>query len=164
MEILGILLIVIFTISIIISKKKGIKEDISEGVKYEKIETLFSKSERSLLGVLKLAIEDRAIVFGKVRVADVIKPKKSKSRKEWQIAFNKISSKHFDFIICKKECLSIICAIELDDKSHESKKRKKRDDFLNKSCSSAKLPLIHIKAKDKYDINEIRKIIKEHLY
>jgi hypothetical protein len=32
-------------------------------------------------------------------------------------AFNKISAKHFDFLLCDREELSVACAIELDDVS-----------------------------------------------
>ena len=109
-------------------KTQGESESID--YPYAKQVALFSPAERSFLGVLSEAIGDEAQIFGKVRVADVIMPKKGMSRGEWQKAFNKISGKHFDFILCDKGDLSIICAVELDDSSHQSKSRKERDLFL----------------------------------
>jgi len=130
---------------------------------YKKQKTLFSPAERSFLGVLNQAIEDNAVIFGKVRVADILSPVSGLPRNKWQSSFNKISSKHFDFIICDKGDLSVLCAIELDDKSHNSKARKSRDVFLHSACVSAQLPLIQITAKSAYNIDEIRQLLITHL-
>jgi hypothetical protein len=79
---------------------------------YRKLGTLFSPAERSFLGVLNQAVGENILIFGKVRVADVIAPRKGMSRSDWQKSFNKISGKHFDFILCNKGDLSVICAVE----------------------------------------------------
>jgi hypothetical protein len=80
--------------------------------------------------VLHQAIGNNAAIFGKVRVADVVEPKAGLTRSAHQKAFNRISAKHFDFLLCDKEDLSVACAIELDDGSHNSKRRQERDEFL----------------------------------
>lgn len=129
---------------------------------YERLNTLFSPAERSFYGVLKQAVGDEALVFGKVRVADVLTPKKGE-RGVWQTAFNKISAKHFDFIICNKDDLSFVCGIELDDRSHNSAKTKVRDAFLEEACQSADFPLIRFPAKAAYKISEIREALSAHL-
>jgi hypothetical protein len=130
---------------------------------YRKLDTLFSPAERSFLGILNQVVADNAYVFGKVRVADVIAPEKNASRKKRQILFNKISSKHFDYILCDKNDLSILCAIELNDKSHNSKKRKDRDKFLTAACESANFPLIQVPAQAAYNIDEIRESLINHM-
>jgi hypothetical protein len=117
--------------------------------------TLLSRAERSFYGVLLSCIDDSMTVFSKVRVADVLGPKKGYNRKNWQTAFNKISSKHFDFVLCKTDDLSVVCAIELDDKSHRAKKRQARDSFLQQACDSADLSLIRVPAKRSYNKQEL---------
>ncbi len=107
------------------------------GYPYQKKEALFTPAERSFLGVLNQAVGDSAHIFGKVRVADVVVPKKGMSRDDRQKAFNKISGKHFDFILCRKNDLSVACAIELDDRSHKAKNRQQRDEFLQGVCKTA---------------------------
>lgn len=102
-------------------------------------------------------------MLGKVRVADVIKPGKGLSRSEWQKAFNKISAKHFDFLLCKNDDLSIICAIELDDSSHKSKNRHERDEFLKGACEAASIPLIQVPAKSGYVISDIKALLAPYL-
>lgn len=122
---------------------------------YSLIPTLLSPAERSFFGVLNQAVGDTALVFAKVRVADILKPEKGMNRSNWQRAFNRISSKHFDFVLCKKDDVSIICVIELNDSSHQSKKRQVRDEFLRGVCESASLSLIEISAKRAYNVKEI---------
>ena len=130
---------------------------------YRKLDAFFSPAERSFLGVLIQAAGSDTQVFGKVRVADVIAPQKGMSRSDWQKAFNKISGKHFDYLLCDKNDLSVLCAIELDDSSHNSKKRKYRDEFLKGACQSANVPLIQVSAKARYSIHEIHQSIAAYL-
>jgi len=125
-------------------------------INYRKLATLFTKAERSFLGVLDQAIGDNYRVFGKVRVADVLTPQRGMTRRNWQIAFNKISAKHFDYVLCRKTDLSVIAVIELDDKSHNSKRARARDLFLAKACVSADLTLIRFPVKASYQVQAIR--------
>ncbi len=130
---------------------------------YRKLDTLFSPAERSFFGVLNQAVGDDVIVLGKVRVADVITPQKGMSRSDWQKSFNKISGKHFDYLLCNNNDLSVLCAVELNDSSHNSKTRKDRDVFLESACRSAKVPLIQVSAKAAYTINEVQQSIAPYL-
>lgn len=130
---------------------------------YQKQKALFTPAERSFLGVLNQAVGDSALIFGKVRVADVLKPAKGMSRSNWQKSFNKIINKHFDFLLCDPKDLSMLCAIELNDRSHDSIKRKGRDIFLENACRSAGLPLIQVPAKAGYSIPEIQEVLLQAL-
>lgn len=130
---------------------------------YRKLDVLFSPAERSFLGILNQAVGKDVQIFGKVRIADVIAPKKGMSRSDWQKSFNKISGKHFDFLLCAKNDLSVLCAVELNDSSHNSKKRKDRDAFLEGACQSANVPLVQIAARSTYNINEIQQSLEAYL-
>lgn len=133
------------------------------GYPYQKKKALFTLAELSFLGVLHQAVGDSANIFGKVRVADVVEPKKGMSRSDRQKAFNKISGKHFDFILCRKDDLSIACSIELDDRSHRAKNRQQRDEFLQGVCKAAGIPLIQVPAKSGYAVGEVRQLITPHI-
>lgn len=126
---------------------------------YQQKKRLFTPAERSFLGVLDAVIGSEYRVMGKVRVADVLSPQKGMSRKNWQIAFNRISAKHFDYVLCDLKTLEVKAAIELDDSSHNSKSRIKRDELLIGACESAGLPLIRIKAQRSYQVSEVRSVI-----
>ncbi|WP_440905396.1 DUF2726 domain-containing protein [Catenovulum sp. SX2] len=128
----------------------------SSGYSYTKIGPLFTAAERSFLGALQLACPSHVVVMGKVRIADVLKPAKGLGRKHWQIAFNKISAKHFDFVLCDANDLSIIAVVELDDASHLKPKTHLRDVFVESACESAGLKLHRFKARAKYSVDDIR--------
>lgn len=127
-----------------------------EGSPYIKSPMLFSPAERSFLGVLEQSVGDEYRVFGKVRVADIVSVKPLAKRGVWQRAFNRISAKHFDFVLCAKGDLSVVAAVELDDKSHRQRKRKERDDFLAGVCQAIGLPLVQVPAQRAYSVPELR--------
>ncbi|MGB3296840.1 MAG: DUF2726 domain-containing protein, partial [Phormidesmis sp.] len=100
------------------------------------------------------------IVCGKVRVADVLQPVSGFSKSQWQTAFNFVSAKHFDYVICDKNTLCVVATVELHDKSHNNASRANRDEFLRKACQSAGLPLFEFKAKSAYVAEDISLAMK----
>ena len=160
--VIGLVIVAMIAI-ILIAKSSKIQGMPPAKYPYRKLDALFSPAERSFLGVLNQAVGDDVQIFGKVRVADIVTPNKGVSRSDWQKAFNKISGKHFDFVLCARNDLSVLCAVELNDSSHNSEKRKERDAFLEDACQSAKVPLVQITARSTYNINEIRQSVAAHL-
>lgn len=128
-------------------------------VNYKKVDRLFTKAERSFLGVLNQAVGTQFQVMGKVRLSDVIKPAATNDRSRWQQAFNRITSKHLDFVACDPFDLSIKFAVELDDSSHHRGDRTVRDQFLNEAMKSAGVPLYRFSARRTYSIVEIRSVL-----
>lgn len=150
----GLVLLVLLLLAVFWTRgKKG------KPLPYDVQETLFSPAERSFLGVLDLAVGDKARVFAKVRVADVLTPEAGMGKSKWQQAFNKISAKHLDYLLCHPTDLSFICAIELDDSSHRQQKCRARDSFLKAAFDSAGLPLLQIPASSHYQVEELRDLI-----
>jgi hypothetical protein len=117
---------------------------------------LLTPAERLFYKSLEQAVNGQYLIMCKARLADVITPKSSGDRSKWQSAFNKISGKHFDFVLCEPESFTVVAAVELDDKSHQNKSAQKRDKVKNDSCKSAGLALIRIPAKRRYDLESIR--------
>ena len=148
--ILVVIAIIIAVLKNLIPKGKG------QTLPYEKQPTLFTPAERSFLGVLEQAAGNEFRIMGKVRLGDIVKVKAGLDNKARQSAFNKIQSKHVDFVACDPNDLSIQFAIELDDKSHEREDRQDRDAFVDKVMEAAGIPIIHFAAKRAYVIDEIR--------
>ena len=128
----------------------------SVGFPYQPAKTLFSAAERSFLGVLDQAVGSEHRVFGKVRVADIALVKPGLGNSARQGALNRIAYKHFDFVVCRTSDLTVICAVELNDKSHSSQRAQTRDEFLLKVCQAISLPLLTVPAKQAYSPQEIR--------
>ncbi len=119
---------------------------------------LLSKAERSFFGVLHQEFAGSFHIFGKVRLADLVKPLVSDGP-SWWTAFNKLSSKHVDFVLCEPSDLRIVCCIELDDASHDSASRQKRDTFVDQCLASAGIPLVRFPAAKGYIPAELREKI-----
>jgi Protein of unknown function (DUF2726)/Topoisomerase DNA binding C4 zinc finger len=154
--------IILVVLGLLILKFKG-SENRPDDYPYVKNATLFTPAERSLLGVLEQAVGEDFRIFGKVRVVDVVSVRSMSNRSAYQRALNKITSKHFDFILCNKDDLSILGAIELNDRSHQQTKRQERDSFLERVCKVASLPFIQLQARRGYSIIELRDTVRRAL-
>jgi len=123
---------------------------------YRQGESLFTPAERAFLTSLDAAVGGHYRLFGKVRVADVIEVAPTRDNSVWQRAFNKISAKHFDFVLCRADDLTVVAAIELNDSSHRQRKRQERDSFLQSVCESTGLPLVQVRAQREYSVPALR--------
>lgn len=118
--------------------------------------SLFTSAEWLFYGSLVSAVDDHFLIFGKVRIADVLIPDRRMNKSDWRRAFNRISSKHFDFVLCDRVTQSIVAVIELDDKSHLQPSTIARDSFVNRICKESGLPLIRFRAASGYQVEVIR--------
>ena len=121
--------------------------------------SLLTKAEMNFYKILKDVVDnDKQIICPKVRMIDVLWTKTY--RVENKMTFiNKVNRKHFDFVICDKETLKPLMAIELDDKSHEEEARKERDEFVDALFTDLKFKVIHIPVQYMYNTNEIKEKI-----
>ena len=128
----------------------------SVGFPYQPAKPLFSAAERSFLGVLDQAVGSEHRVFGKVRVADVAAVKPGLGSSARQGALNRVAAKHFDFVVCRSGDLSVVCAVELNDRSHSSQRAQARDELLANVCRAINLPLLTVPAKAAYSSQDVR--------
>ena len=160
MDLVYIVVIVVVVAFIFVVASKGRRGPKREHLFNQK-QALFTAAERSFLGVLDQAAEGQYRVFGKVRVADVLSTAKGLDKSTRASAFNKIKAKHFDFVLCDPSTLDIKAVVELNDKSHNSKRRVERDNFLRSACRDAGIPLKEIQAKRSYSVESIRQVLSE---
>lgn len=151
-----LILIILIAVLVILTAKLKLRGQNGQLFPYTKNPSLFSPAERSYLGVLDNAVGSDYRVFGKVRVADVISVKSISDRRAWGRAFGRISAKHFDFVMCNKDDLSVVAVIELNDKSHQKRRRQERDKLLAGICAEVKLPFIQITAQPAYSVSDTR--------
>lgn len=131
---------------------------LSVELPYERRERLMTEAEGSFYQVLELALPEESYrLFGKVRVEDLISVKPGLDRRTWQSARNRIKSRHIDIVIVERKTFQPVWAVELDDKSHNSAKRERRDSFLDKAFEVAGLPLLRFKAKRSYTVAELQR-------
>ncbi|WP_318441673.1 DUF2726 domain-containing protein [Photobacterium leiognathi] len=128
---------------------------------YTKIDALVTPAELKFYKALVQATPSEYVVCPKVRIADVlgIGVTRKGNSKVWHRHFSKISQKHFDFVICNVSDMSFVCAVELNDASHNRKDRVERDEFVRMACESAGVTLHEVLPKQNYDIEELTSMI-----
>ena len=127
---------------------------------YQKQTNLFSPDDRVFHRALRMAVSEDYEIFGKIRVADIVLPKKNASRNDARLAFNPIAGRHFDFVLCDKKSLAVVCAIQLHDKTNPARQTE-QDDPLKSICEAISLPFVVFHIKADYPPEEIRdKLLK----
>ncbi len=120
-----------------------------------------SAAEARFDEVLSACVDDPHVrIHRKVRIADILQVVPGTPR--WQHWFNRISSKHVDFLVCLGQ--QPIAVIELDDRSHNSPKRRARDEFVDEAYEAAGLPILHVRASTGYDPEPLAAFIAEAAY
>ena len=151
-----VVLVVIIAFVIVILKQKAL---LDQTYPYLAKQEFFSPAERSLLGVLEQATNDRYRFMGKVRLADIVTVQNGLGRSAWQKAFNEIQSRHVDIVACDPATLGIRFVIELGESTHNQPKRQSRDRFADYALGAAGIPVVHVKAKESYSPQEIQSIL-----
>ena len=128
---------------------------------YQRKDYLLTKAERSFFGVLQNAVGNRYLIFAKVRLADLVFLPRGTDK--WQSHFNRIQSKHIDFVLCDHDVVRPLVAIELDDSSHNRTARQDRDAFVDSALAAAGLPILHVPARASYNVQELANAIEQEL-
>ena len=128
---------------------------------YRRVESLLTAAERSFYDVLLRAVAPELVVFAKVRLADLMwLPDGVRDR---QAHLGRIIAKHVDFVLCDRQTLSPVLAIELDDSSHLARERRDRDAFVDRALSAAGIPLLRVRAGRSYHLPELAGQLQEAL-
>lgn len=73
---------------------------------------------------------------------------------------NKIKSRSIDYTIVNNKNCKIVACIELDDKSHNTQKAQKADNFKNELFNNVNIPLHRIKVNSFYNLEELKENLK----
>lgn len=149
-------LAIVIAAFVLFSAIKGDQGGGKIGLPYERAKALFSAAERSFLEALDQAVGPEYRVFGKVRVADLANVKPGLGNAARQAAINRIAGKHVDFVVCRRNDLEVVCAVELNDSSHASRKAQERDTLLANVCRIIKLPLLTVPGQRAYEVQALR--------
>ena len=120
---------------------------------------LMSRYELDLFKRLRSALPECEI-FPQVPLAAFIRIDKRKAGMSffqnsyrWQ---NRISQQRVDFLVCLRDRMSIVAAVELDDPSHDNEDGEARDRKKDKSLEDAGVPLIRWRVEAMPSVEEIQ--------
>jgi hypothetical protein len=119
-------------------------------------------TERDFYEVLIEAVEELDFhLIAKVRLADLIVPNPELAPDDRLRAFNRVRSKHVDFVVCRD--MEPLLVIELDDPSHNRPDRIERDEFVDEALAQCDLPILHVPTAPKYGAAELKKAIADYV-
>lgn len=116
-------------------------------------EQLFTPEQRAFQAVLERAVGNSYRVYGRVRAAELIGPRRGLARRGRERAYALLGDQVFDFLVCTTDTSAIGCAVTLAPRSRLSRRPPK--DRLDRICEAAGLPLVRFRESDVYSVVEI---------
>lgn len=126
---------------------------------YGRRESFLSPAETDFYFSLSQQLEGQAVICPKPAVRELLYVT-GKAGRHSGTYFNWISQKHVDFVLCDPDSMQPVCAVELDDASHQRRDRRRRDRFMDKAFGAAGLPLFHVPCQSSYPRRELLPILR----
>ena len=117
---------------------------------FRRRQQLFTPVERNFLELLEKAVGHEFRIICRVRLADIISVKQGTTRKNSQVALSKAIGKQLDFVLCSKQTMDPVLAVDLVYQQGKEGYKLQRDWFVNGALDAAKVPHMRIKVKSGY--------------
>lgn len=121
---------------------------------YQARQLLTKREHQEYLKLRQYADARGWLICPKVRLRDLIEPKRGAAKK--QTLINKIQSKHVDFVLVDQN-MNLIGVLELDDSTHDRADRKERDSFVREALEGAGITMIQTRSITAETLNQFTK-------
>jgi hypothetical protein len=145
-----VIALVLKVLSVIILEKRKKQKPVYH---YKKKEFILTKAEYEFFKTLQSVVGEQYYVFPQMHLPTFIDYKVP--GQSWRAAFRHIDEKSVDFVICDKNYLRPLVAIELDDSSHSREDRVLRDEEVERILKEGDLPLLRFKNKGGFSTEEV---------
>lgn len=117
---------------------------------YQAKQCYMTKSESDFFRLLNNVAGDRYLIFPQAHLSAILDEKVK--GQNWKAAFRHINGKSVDYVLCDKQTLKPIYAVELDDYTHNYLNRQERDREVERMLQCAGIPLVRFS--DVNNLNE----------
>lgn len=124
---------------------------------------LFTGAERQFLSLIEQSVKGEFRVICRVRLIDLLSLRKNTQHKIAKSALMRAGSKQVDFVLCNKDDMTPVMAIDLVYGSGKNGHNTQRDFFVNGALETASIPHLRIKAKSGYTLRDIQECIETKL-
>lgn len=159
MDIAILLLALIICISVIAIKFNHESIEFPFSVKSQ----LFTAAERQFLNTIETAVDGEFRVLCRVKLCDLVTLKQNTNKKLAKSALVKAGARHVDFVLCNKDDMTPVLAIDLVYGSGKNGHNTQRDFFVSGALDTAAIPHARIKARGGYTLSEIQECIETKL-
>jgi very-short-patch-repair endonuclease len=140
---------------------KVISKDSNVSYEFKKRKYFMTSSENAFYKRLVSLYGDKYFIFPQVNVASILSEKIN--GQNWKAARNIINRKSVDYLICDKNYIMPLAAIELDDSSHDKEDRIKRDALVEQMFINSGMPLVRFKNVNNLSDYELKEKIESAL-
>jgi hypothetical protein len=124
--------------------------------------SVFTPAEKNFQNLVEQAMGSQYRVINRVKLADIVTIRNGVSDRASQSAVKNAEGKYLDFVICERNTMKLLGAIDLVDTQGKGYKIKK-DWFISGALEAASIPHLRIKVKANYTLAEIRACINSRL-
>lgn len=160
MEIILVLLSVLAVIIAVIANRFV---DNSNPYPFTRKQSLYSPVERSFLKLLETAVGDEYKIMPRVKLMDLVETKGGAQSRAKRAALLKANAKAIDFVLCNKDTMTAVAAVDLVNNATKEGHKSKNDWFVTGALEAAGLPHIRIKIRTGYKAEEVRQCIQYKL-
>lgn len=124
---------------------------------YQAKNSIMTQREAGFYKLLSQAADSKWFIAPQIHLSALLNHKIK--GQNWKAAFQHINGKSVDFVLLDKDTLKPVCAIELDDSTHQRTDRVARDAEVNRIFKEAGLPLVRFSDISRLTPEEIMNII-----
>jgi hypothetical protein len=130
---------------------------------FKKKSNLFTPVERTFLALIEEAVGNEFRILCRVKMSDILTIHQKTDKKTSKNAASRASSKHLDFVLCSKEDMSPVIAIDLVRNNGKDGYKSQRDFYVSGALDAAHIPHVRIKVRSGYRAQDIRECIQSKL-
>ncbi len=124
--------------------------------------SVFTPAEKNFQNLLEQAMGNKYRILNRVKLSDIVTIRNGVSNRASQNAASNAEGKYLDFVICERNSMKLLGAVDLVDTKGRGYKIKK-DWFVSGALEAASVPHLRIKVKANYTLDEIRACINSRL-
>ncbi|GAA0859712.1 DUF2726 domain-containing protein [Aliiglaciecola litoralis] len=125
--------------------------------------SLLSQTELTFLDLIENAVGNKYRVLCRVRLSEVLALRQNTDKRTAKNALMKAASRQLDFVLCSKQDMSPVIAVDLVNNTSKEGYKKQRDWYVSSALDAARIPHLRIKAKSGYTALDIRECIEAKL-
>ena len=120
-----------------------------------------TSAEKTFFECLSNALSDDFHIFTKVAMLDVMEPSPAAGKLKSRRIRNRLTSERLDYVLCKKQDMSIFGIVELEDFNEQNPKsaRLERESLISTVCKAAHLRLFYFDVRQDYQGVDIRRLV-----
>ena len=137
------LAIVVAIVSNLAGGRSSRKRKSATEYHYARKDAVMTQAETAFYNRLLNVAGDRYYIFPQMHLSSLL-TNQTKGR-YWKAAFQRINRTSVDYVLCNKQTMRPVYAVELDDATHDTAKRRARDEGVNRMLQSVNMPLVRFR-------------------